>query len=321
MTGRPPRSGWFCSSALLNLQNFGIDHNYVQRYLAPRSEPDARRGVWLDSLLHIPVRAVLRLIVTALHAWYYALLAELHARRTVVAAQQSAARRARVSMNSLDDDDLGDRAFPHFIATQLLAGLAGLIVAAILATGMSMISTSSNSSATLMQTDLYRRLLRRRAHDQSALRVVRIASLACGAEGTGAALRMINVRSALDAWWKLVSAFRGGIRGRFLLGLLCRRAGTRASAAAVLLGLIAIVWMVGSPAWPNSSVEWRSPLHLHLTDVVATFLILAGGLKFALLSVETLSQHHQELLYMTPERSLCSFGPRNNVPRFTGGHP
>src|SRR5690606_20580393 len=35
----------------INLQNFGIDQSYVQRYIASSSEREAKRGLWLGALL------------------------------------------------------------------------------------------------------------------------------------------------------------------------------------------------------------------------------------------------------------------------------
>src|SRR5690606_39356682 len=39
----------------INLQNFGIDQNYVQRYISARNEKDAIKSTWFGSLLYVPV--------------------------------------------------------------------------------------------------------------------------------------------------------------------------------------------------------------------------------------------------------------------------
>ncbi len=56
----------------VNLQNFGIDQSYVQRYATAESEGAARRSVWLGALLYIPISALLFLVGTALFAYYSA---------------------------------------------------------------------------------------------------------------------------------------------------------------------------------------------------------------------------------------------------------
>ena len=57
----------------INLQNFGIDQSYVQRYITAKSDQDARRSTWLGSLLYIPVSALFFFIGTALYAYYQTL--------------------------------------------------------------------------------------------------------------------------------------------------------------------------------------------------------------------------------------------------------
>ena len=71
---------------VINLQNFGIDQNYVQRYIASSSDREARRSIWLGGLLYIPVSAVFLLIGTTLFAWYRTHPDDLAEVRVAVAA-------------------------------------------------------------------------------------------------------------------------------------------------------------------------------------------------------------------------------------------
>ena len=106
--------------------------------------------------------------------------------------------------NSLKPADVGDKVLPHFIVTQLPVGLAGLLIAAIFAAAMSSMDTSLNSSATLYLCDIHQRYLNPAATDRESMRVLYSATVIMGVAGTFAALAMINLRSALDAWWKLL---------------------------------------------------------------------------------------------------------------------
>ena len=49
---------------------------------------------------------------------------------------------------------------------------------------------------------------------------LRISTVIWGILGTGAALLMINAKSALDIWWQFSGIFGGGILGLFLLSLM-----------------------------------------------------------------------------------------------------
>jgi SSS family solute:Na+ symporter len=243
---------------VINLQNFGIDQNYVQRYVAARSEVAARRSLWLGGLLYVPVSAVFFLIGTGLFVFYGA--------------------QPELLPEALQAEGQADRVFPYFILTQLPPGVKGLLLAAVFAAAMSTLSTSLNSSATLLLTDWYRRFFRPEAGERESMHVLHGASLVWGALGTGVALAMIGVKAALDAWWTLSGIFAGGMLGLFLLGLISRRAGNPAAVTAVVVGVLVILWMTltpGSAAWP---VEFQSPFHSFMTVVVGTLVILLVGL-------------------------------------------
>jgi SSS family solute:Na+ symporter len=250
-----------------NLQNFGIDQNYVQRYAAARTERDAARSVWLGGLMYLPVSAFFLFIGTGLFAFYTAqpdLLPE--------------------SLRAAWAEGKGDNVFPYFIVDRLPHGMAGLVIAAVFAAAMSTLSSSLNSSATLTLTDLYRRFLRPGAGDRESMRVLYVATLFWGILGTGTALAMIRVRSALDAWWELSSIFSGGMLGLFLLGRISRRAKRPAAAAGVVVGVCVIAWMVLSPKW-NTWFELyplpaalQNPLHNYLAIVAGTLAIFAVGI-------------------------------------------
>ena len=115
----------------INLQNYGIDQNYVQRYKTAKDERSARSAALFGGLLYIPVSAFSFFIGTALFAYYT----------------------ARPEL--LPVGIANDAVFPYFIVHGLPTGLTGLFVAAICAAGMSTVSTSINSSATIILTDFF----------------------------------------------------------------------------------------------------------------------------------------------------------------------
>ncbi len=244
----------------INLQNFGIDQNYVQRYIVARSDREAARSVWLGALLYVPISATFFFIGAALFAYYHA--------------------QPELLPPSLDAAKSPDRVFPQFIVSRLPPGMVGLVIAAIFAAAQSTLSTSLNGSATLLLRDVYQRYLRPQAGERESMAVLYGATLLVGLLGTGVALAMTRVRSAIDAWWSLAGIFSGGMLGLFLLGFLSRRAGSRAAAVGVATGVLAILWMTLSlsPRWPEALRAWRSPLHEFLVPVVGTLAILAVGL-------------------------------------------
>lgn len=246
----------FVYAIFINLQNFGIAQSYVQRYQTAKNDREAVHRVWLGALLYVPISAVFFFIGTGLFAFYTARPELLP---TEVAAKP-------------------DTVFPHFIVAQLPVGLTGLVLASIFAAAQSTTASSINCSATLVLCDIYRRYFRAGASERESMIVLWITSLVTGLLGTGAALAMMRIKSALDAWWSLASIFSGGMLGLFLLGLISRRARNPAAVTAVVIGVLVICWMTFSPAWKGAWEPFRSPFHNFLVVVIGTLTILLVGL-------------------------------------------
>lgn len=242
-----------------NLRNFGIDQNYIQRYIATQPR-DAAWSVWLGALLYIPVSALFLLIGTALFAFYQQHPAERQAVETLVRQQQTSVADPIKAPDPIDQGTappapaadttnspavkVGDRVFPHFIANHLPPGIKGLLVAAIFAAAMSTVSTSLNSSATICLSDFYLRLYRPTANDRQQLQILRRATLVLGVAATAGAWQLVALReSALENWWTISSLLGAGILGLFLLGRLCPSARSPHAAVALTAGLAAVAWL------------------------------------------------------------------------------
>ncbi len=243
---------------VINLQNFGIDQNYVQRYLAAKSDREARKSVWLGGLLYVPLSALFFLIGTALFAYYTTHPGELP--------------------DAYRDPARADSVFPYFIVTVLPPGVTGLLIASIFAAAMSTISSSLNSSSTIILNDYYKRYINPVATPARSMRVLYGSTIVWGIMGTLIALAMTKVRSALDAWWMLAGIFGGGTLGLFLLGFISRRATNRAAMAGVVVGVLVIVWMTLSPKATWLAEAMRNPLHGYMIIVFGTATILSVGL-------------------------------------------
>ncbi len=244
---------------VINLQNFGIDQNYIQRYHAASSDREAAKSIWLGALLYVPVSAIFFIIGTALFSYYTA--------------------GAAVLPEAYQGEAQADRVFPYFIVTALPDGVTGLLIAAIFAAAMSTVSTSLNSSATIILSDYYKRYFRKNSDERSDMRALYITTIIVGILGTGIALALTKVSSALDAWWLLAGIFGGGTLGLFLLGFLSRRATNLTAIIGVTCGVVLIIWMTLSPKagdWFSDSL--RSPFHSFLIIVFGTTTILIVGL-------------------------------------------
>lgn len=319
---------------VMNLQNFGIDQSYIQRYIAPRSLREAKRGLWLGSLLYIPMSALFFLIGTTLFVQYEAdrttlptanmqvyEQSDLGEVRQIVARQRllqegasihdaDFADRQEEVAASLQLSDIGDRVFPHFIAVHLPPGLTGLLIAAIFAAAMSTVSTSLNSSATLLMSDYYKRFFRPQATEKQTMRVLYSGTFMWGVLGTGLSLLLVRLtQSALDMWWILAGIFGGGVTGLFLLGMISRTAKNASAVTGVIVGIVAILWLSAPqvitfltrlPAtssmhqWALRTSEtmlvWSSPFHAYMIPVFGTLVILLIGMGVSSLNNKSASR-------------------------------
>ena len=124
------------------------------------------------------------------------------------------------------------------------------------------------------------------------MRILYTASFIFSIFSIGVAIAMINVQSALDAWWKLASIFSGGMLGLFLLGYLSRKINSLAAIIGVVAGVLLIGWMSLSPLWfPQWGLEaYASPFHSYLSIVFGTVAIFIVGFLFGHLLNRTLSK-------------------------------
>lgn len=236
-----------------HLQNLGVDQSYVQRYLTASSDREAARGVHLTMALYVPVAAIFFFIGTALWVFY-----GQHPELAPVGI-------------------VADQVFPHFIATQLPPGGAGLVVAGIFAASM---DSNLNAMATLTLCDLYKPYLRPEASDRESLVTLRIATLFWGAASASVSYAMIGAKSALDSWWLLAGVFSGGVLGLFLLSILSRRATNFSAATAAVIGVLVILWMTFSTLI-DLPRYLQNPLHANMTMVVGTLVIFLIGDRLA----------------------------------------
>lgn len=242
---------WVCLiyGIFTNLQNYGIDQSYVQRYHTAKNEKEAKFSALFGGYLFIPVSAVFFMIGTGLYAFY------------------------KVHPGILPDGVGADYVFPFFIVNELPVGLTGLLIASIFAAGMSTIATSVTSSSTIILTDYYQRF-RKHAGNRERMLVLKLSSVGVGVAGILVAFAFMSVQSALDAWWALASIFSGGMLGLFLLGYISKKARNFDAVLGVVCGVILVCWIVISPF-----------AHANLAIVFGTLLIfLAGFLSANLLN-------------------------------------
>ena len=203
------------------LQRYTADQTVVQRYLVAKSDRGALKGVALGAALCVPVWAVFMLIGTCTWSFY----------RLTGERLPSYVTKA-------------DQVFPHFIATHLPPGVAGLFMAALIGAAMTMLASDLNCLAVVGVEDFYR-ALRPRATDPQRLRMAKVLVAVIGALSAASALILAHTSgSALSMWFAVSAIVSGGLAGLFLLAFLSRRATAQGAYIGIAASLLCTLWAV-----------------------------------------------------------------------------
>ncbi|HVK01509.1 MAG TPA: sodium:solute symporter [Gemmatimonadales bacterium] len=254
--------GGIVGGALLSAASHGTDHLIVQRLLATRSLGDARVALIGSGIMVMFQFTLFLLVGVAIWAAGFA-----------------------------PADMPGDQLFPRFVVDHLPAGLAGLVIAGILAAAMGTHSSAINSLASSATHDLYASYTGR----TDPVHLLRIGRLFSAAWATGLIFGALYFHYAAEGndtpvvvlALSIASVTYGPLLGTYLLAGQWPRARGRdvvgAVAATVCVMLVVIfarrlaaaldlAWLepVGSLAWP-----WYVPLGTTLafgTGVALSFL-------------------------------------------------
>jgi SSS family solute:Na+ symporter len=207
--------GGVIGGCFLTTASHGAEQLMVQRLLAAKSESQSRAALFASWGV-IFFQFTLFLIIGVLLFVHYA---DTH-------------RPAPAVRDSL---------YPDFIWRNLPPGVAGLVMAAILAAGMSNLSAALNALASTTIIDFYQPLARRVLPDAHLLKLARWATV-----GWGVVLFLVGLvarhwGSVLEAGLAIASILYGSLLGVFLLGLLTSRVQEKAAMAGMLAGLLTTI--------------------------------------------------------------------------------
>lgn len=237
--------GGLVGGAMLSAASHGTDHLIVQRLLATRSLGDARRALIGSGV--VVIFQFLLFLLAGSAIW--------------------AAGRAPEGLPA-------DQIFPRFVTEALPAGIAGLVIAGILAAAMSTISSSINALASAVTHDFYATATGR-TDPVHLMKVGRTVSLLWGLALIGGAFGFYGYASGSDTpvvvlALSIASVTYGALLGTYLLASVPGvRGGNVAVAATTTMAVMLVVifskrlaeqglpWLapVGQLAWP-----WYVPL-------------------------------------------------------------
>ncbi|MYW95688.1 sodium:solute symporter [Amycolatopsis rubida] len=202
--------------AFLSMASHGADQLIVGRLLSCRNLRDGQRAL-IGSSIVVFVQFALFLLVGAM-LWVYT-------------GGKTGTTATAVAAGKMSGDDV----FSNFIVNDLPVGLAGLLIAGILASTMGALASALNALSTSTIADLYQRFTHKSVEDAKLLRHGRMWTLIWAAVFAVFASMFTNSKDpVIQQGLGIVGYTYGALLGSFFLGLLVRKA--RQSDAVIAFG-------------------------------------------------------------------------------------
>lgn len=244
------------------LQQFTASQDVVQRYLVTDSIEETKKALVTNAKLVACVPIFFFAVGAALYAYY--------------------TQNPQLLPEGFNTGGI----LPFFIISEMPAGVAGLIIAAIFAASQSSISSSLNSISACFTCDIYSRFGTTKTSVQR-LNSGRLVTVVAGVLGVLAStyLIMANESELWDAFNSLLGLMGGPMTGLFMLGVFVRRA----NANSALVGVIAAVSAV---LWVRSSTD----LNFFFYGVIGTMtVVIVGYLTAPLFKSKELKENEEAL--------------------------
>lgn len=241
-----------------NLISYTSDQTVIQRYLTTKDEKSASRGILMNGIMSAFISVAFYAIGTGLYTFFKTHPSELD-----------------YTMSN------SDAIFPFFMMSQLPAGLAGLLIAAIFAATMSTISSNINSVSTAFSIDVYKKF-KPQPDDHEMLLVARRTCVIAGIIGVLLAVLMAtwNILSLLDYFNTILGLLSSGLGGLFIMGIFFPRINARSALIGFVVGTVVVFYL-----------NYFTPVSFLIFGAVGMVVSVAVAL---LASVFTREKHRQD---------------------------
>jgi SSS family transporter len=241
--------GGLLGGTFLTMASHGTDQLLVQRLLGCKTPQDSQRALILDAILIVIQFAFFLLLGLCLFAFYGG-----------VPFQQLGLKTS-------------DEIFPKFIVENLPSGVAGLVVAGVLASAMGTLSSSISSLASSTYLDLFKMTARGKSLSEKQEVVwPRLFTLMWGVILIGGAMLFTDTENpVVELGLRIASFTYGGLLGTFFLGLLFKRTREKDAAAGFVAGLLAMILVV---TFTRVDFTWHTLIGCAVTILVGNLAAL-----------------------------------------------
>jgi solute:Na+ symporter, SSS family len=213
---------------------------FIQRFYSARTEADGKKIGWLTASLFLVFPVIFLFPSVA----------------------------ARIIIPDLQNPEM---AYVSLCLKLLPAGIMGLMIAAMFASTMSVLSAEFNVTASVLTRDIYQRLFRKNATPKETLWVARLMTLGVGLIVSFGALYVDRLGGAFQVNQYLSGIFSIPMIIPVIMGVLFWKPQPWGAIASMVIGIT-----VGSLLNANKSIDWQTATFIEVIVCIAVFL--ASGL-------------------------------------------
>lgn len=250
--------GAILGGTFLTMASHGTDQLLVQRLLGCKTKRDSQKALMLDASVIVLQFAFFLFLGLCLNAFY-----------------QGVPFKDLVMSSTGANLSSSDEIFPKFIVEKLPTGIAGIVIAGVLASAMGTLSSAISSLASSTYLDLFK--ISSKGKDISAKNEMfwsKVFTLFWGVVLIGGAMLFKDSKNPVVELGLSIASFTyGGLLGTFLLGVFFKN--TKQKDAMIgffagILGMIAVIY------YTKTAYTWYVIIGVLITLIVANAVSLFG---------------------------------------------
>ncbi len=247
--------GAFLGGTFLTMASHGTDQLLVQRLLGCKTKRDSQKALMLDASVIVLQFAFFLFLGLCLNAFYQGVpFKELIMKST--------------GANLTSSDEI----FPKFIVENLPTGVAGIVIAGVLASAMGTLSSAISSLASSTYLDLFKNLKGRVYDPKKEMFWSKVFTLFWGVVLIGGAMLFKDSKNPVVELGLSIASFTyGGLLGTFLLGIFFKKTKQKDAIIGFIAGILGMVAVI---YYTKTAYTWYVIIGVIITITVANIVSL-----------------------------------------------
>jgi len=244
--------GAFIGGTFLTMASHGTDQLLVQRLLGCKTKRESQKALMLDASLIVVQFGFFMFLGLCLYAYYQGSpFAQLTLKST--------------GLNLTSSDEI----FPKFIIENLPTGIAGLVIAGVLASAMGTLSSAISSLASSTYLDLFKN---KSSNPKNEVFWSRIFTLLWGVVLIGGAMLFRDSKNpVVEIGLSIASFTYGGLLGTFLLGLFFKKIEQSEAFIGFIAGILTMVYII---YFTKIAYTWYTIIGVIVTILIANLIFM-----------------------------------------------